>query len=55
MRYYFIHLIAYNTMEKTEFKMDIVLMRLVIFKVFVLHSSDVTADVNHLHIKIIYY
>jgi hypothetical protein len=32
MRYYFIHLIAYNTMKKTKFKIDIIGMRLIILK-----------------------
>jgi hypothetical protein len=32
--YSFIHLIAYNTMVKTEFKIDIIYVRLIIFKFF---------------------
>jgi hypothetical protein len=48
MRSYFVHLVAYNTMVKPEFKMDIVWKR---FIIFILCSGDVAADVNHLHIK----
>jgi hypothetical protein len=29
----FVHLVIYNTLEKTEFKMDIIWMRLIILKI----------------------
>jgi hypothetical protein len=43
----FVHLVASNTMVKTEFKMDIIWIRLIILK-FLYY---VTADMDHLHVK----
>jgi hypothetical protein len=35
---YFIHLIMYNTMVKIEFKMNIICVRLIIFKYFIMQD-----------------
>jgi hypothetical protein len=37
-----------------KFKIDIIWMRLIILKFLYFYSDDVTADIDHLHIKRIY-
>jgi hypothetical protein len=49
-RSYFVHLIAYNTMEKQNLN-GYYMNEIDYFKVFVLLSGDVAANVDHLHVK----
>jgi hypothetical protein len=51
MRCCFIYLVAYNTMVKIEFRMDIIWIRLIIFKNLYFVVGDVADDVDHLHVK----
>jgi hypothetical protein len=51
VRFYFVHLIVYNTMVKTKFKINIIWVRLIILKFLYCVVGDMTADVNHLYIK----
>jgi hypothetical protein len=54
MRSCFIHLVVYNIMVKTDFKIDINMNEIDHFKKFILYSDDVAADVDHLYAKRIY-
>jgi hypothetical protein len=50
MRSCFVHLITLSTMVKTEFKIDIILVRLINL-IFLLYNGDVAANVDYLHVK----
>jgi hypothetical protein len=50
MRSCFVHPVVYNIMVKTKFNLDVIWIRLIIL-FFVFYSGDVTADVDHLHVK----